>query len=602
MTETPQTRVSRAALAVLVAVVGTFTMGGGAHGAAEQRSGSGAAPSASPPALVRIHFRVLDADGRPIVDLRPEEVALRVGSRPREVRMLDLVQPAEPSGFRRELPPPFAENALKEASREVLLVLDEDSIAPGREQPVREAVRHLVRSLPAEDRVGLTTVPLGRVHVSPTTDHDRVLTTLTGVASRAQVGETTSDLNCRTRLTLEALERVFALASGELPVTVVFFSVGLARPAETFAQLRVASDLCEVRTEHFRRLGAMALAAQASLYVVHVMDERQLPGPAEADLTAGLESLAGVAGGELVRVLGDAATTMARVAREVSTFYVASFEPEASERDGSSRRVEVRVERPGAKVRALPEVTVPKPQPLSAATRPPSPREMLRVGRAYRDLPLRAASVASPAPGDDRVKVVTIFEPGEPGVRVTGAAVALFDKNGKLTAQWTAEGEDLVRLPAVAALVAARGTYRVRVAAVDAAGRRGTVDDEIAADVTRAGALRLSPLLLGIVPDGAFAPRLQFAADPVAVAYLEVYGAPRTTDLQVWFELAQAEDAPALLTVPAQSPGPGPGDTRITYGVFPIAALPPGDYLVRAVVHVDGQAVGRVVRTLRKVG
>jgi hypothetical protein len=33
----------------------------------------------------------------------------------------------------------------------------------------------------------------------------------------------------------------------------------------------------------------------------------------------------------------------------------------------------------------------------------------------------------------------------------------------------------------------------------------------------------------------------------------------------------------------------------------PIGTLPPGDYFVRAVVGVEGQPMGRVVRALRKV-
>jgi hypothetical protein len=569
---------------------------------ADGQSGSPRPPAATSTdaALVTVDFRALGADGQPLVDLKPDEVTLRVGGRTRTLRSLQLLRPSGRAAS--ELPAPFAENAVGEAGRDVFLVLDEDSIAPGREQPVREAVRHLVRALPAEDRVGLTTVPLGRAHVGLTRDHDRVLSTLAGLASRAQVGETTSDLNCRTRLTLEALERVFALVDGELPATVVFFSVGMARPAETFAQLRVASDLCEVRTEHFRQLGAAAVASRATLYVVHVMDERELPGPAAADLAAGLESLAGVAGGEFVRVLGDAGATMGRVAREISVRYLASFEPEAAERDGSSRRVEVRVDRPGARVQVLPEVTIPRPRPPSAATRPPNPREMLRVGRAYRDLPLRAASFTARTPGDDRVKIVTLFEPSAPGTTLTAAAVGLFDKDGKLAAQWTAQGGELGRQPVIAALAANPGTYRVRVAAVDGAGRRGTVDEEVVAEAPRSGPVTLSALLLGIVPDGAFAPKLQFAGEAAAVAYLEVYGASRTAALDVRFELAPSADAAPLLTAPGQSPGPGSTDLRIAYGVFPLAPLPPGDYLVRAVVAVDGRVVGRVERTLRKAG
>ena len=41
-------------------------------------------------------------------------------------------------------------------------------------------------------------------------------------------------------------------------------------------------------------------------------------------------------------------------------------------------------------------------------------------------------------------------------------------------------------------------------------------------------------------------------------------------------------------------------ERRMIVGAVPIAALPPGDYVVRAIVSVDGRPVGRVLRTLRK--
>jgi hypothetical protein len=41
-------------------------------------------------------------------------------------------------------------------------------------------------------------------------------------------------------------------------------------------------------------------------------------------------------------------------------------------------------------------------------------------------------------------------------------------------------------------------------------------------------------------------------------------------------------------------------DQRIAFGGFSIDSLAPGDYLMRAVVSLDGKPVGRVVRTLRK--
>jgi hypothetical protein len=39
---------------------------------------------------------------------------------------------------------------------------------------------------------------------------------------------------------------------------------------------------------------------------------------------------------------------------------------------------------------------------------------------------------------------------------------------------------------------------------------------------------------------------------------------------------------------------------RMVIGALPIAALAPGDYVVKAIVSLDGRPVGRATRTLRK--
>ena len=56
---------------------------------------------------------------------------------------------------------------------------------------------------------------------------------------------------------------------------------------------------------------------------------------------------------------------------------------------------------------------------------------------------------------------------------------------------------------------------------------------------------------------------------------------------------------PRVIAAPADPAGPSP-ERRMIVGAVPIAALPPGDYVVRAIVSVDGRPVGRVLRTLRK--
>lgn len=250
-------------------------------------------------------------------------------------------------------------------------------------------------------------------------------------------------------------------------------------------------------------------------------------------------------------------------------------------------------------IRALPRIVIPRP---AAGKAQPSrtPHAMLRDGREYRDLPMRAAAFASASPGDSRLKIVAVAEPLDQLAPIASAAFGLIDARGQLVAQWTANERELARTPVASAGLAAPGTYRLRVAAVDDAGRRGAADYEFDASIVSAGPLKLSALVLGVSRAG-FTPRLQFRDEPTAMGFFELHG---TVDdpsaLSVTYELATAPDAAASIRVPGLVTVTREPDLRRASGVVPIGALPSGDYVVRAVVSIAGRPIGQVSRTLRK--
>ena len=101
-------------------------------------------------------------------------------------------------------------------------------------------------------------------------------------------------------------------------------------------------------------------------------------------------------GAEVVRISGTSPTALSRIARETSSYYIAGFEPETAERNDARRSVEVRVGRDRAKVHARRNIVIPRNAgPRTAAGKPLTPREMLRVSTGFSDLELRAAAFSS---------------------------------------------------------------------------------------------------------------------------------------------------------------------------------------------------------------
>jgi hypothetical protein len=224
---------------------------------------------------------------------------------------------------------------------------------------------------------------------------------------------------------------------------------------------------------------------------------------------------------------------------------------------------------------------------------------MLGVETIFRDLPLRASAYTAIEPGTKGLRVITITEPVDPDTTLSTLVAALFDRDGKAVSQWSATAEELKASPVVGAMPAEPGVYRLRVAAIDTTGRAGTADYEFEAETVQTGPLRLSSVILGLSREGRFLPRLRFTTEPVAIGYLEMEGAAAGTPLNAALELARTTNGPALLTLPLSIEAAGP-NRYIARGALPLASLTPGDYIVRAIVGLQGHPPTRVLRTLRK--
>jgi hypothetical protein len=540
---------------------------------------------------VTVSFLAIGRDGRPVLDLKSDEVQLRINGRPRTIKSLqriDTVSDGKPAAA--PLPAPFGTNAATtgtSSGRIYIFVIDDASFRPGNDRLIKQSIEQFLGTIAPSDRVALLTTPRPTTRTEPTTARElrQALGRVAGVAPQQQSED---EVACRTRDTLEALRGLFSgLAAARTQATIVFFSGGLSGGKQG-TMGTTGSFACELRTDHFQTVGVAAASAKAHMFVVQ--GDLNVTGRSD-----GLDNLAGVVGAQVVVLNAAPENPLNRFALESSASYLAAFDPEPSERNGQTYRLELRVTRADVTARAGTQLQIASEK--SARKSNINPRDMLREATVFRDLPLRVAAFASRDEGD-KLKVVTIGEPVEPGVKINAAVLGIFDTKGKLTAQSTAQPEMLARMPMMFAAVVAPGTYRIRLAATDASGRSGSADYELPIELASAGALKLSAILLG-VDSGGFKPVLEFKDEPAAIVSFEVYGKPPAS-LPLRIELAATPDGPPIQQAPPSGSGTKDPDRFIVSGTLQIGALAPGDYVVRAIVGSPEAGEARLVRTLRK--
>jgi VWFA-related protein len=564
-----------------------------------------------------VDFYVLGPDGQSVTDLRPDEVTIRTDGRTRVIRSLQhVVQgpvPAtdEPAAapVLEPPPPPYATNAATDAGRSIIIVVDDESFRPGRERPLRAAVGRFLGSLTSRDRVALITVPHGGMKTDLTTNHDRVSGALELVTGHGPENESAQEGACRSRTVLESLAGMLSsLAGGEGPTTVIFVSTSMYGPRRD-APVSLAPGMCELTTQHFQRVGQAAARARAHLFILQPEDvmgrgtrmDETIAGAnftGSANPLEGLENLAGVTTAHRASLSEAGDETLVKLAAETASYYSATIEVAPSEFDDLNRGLQVRVSRPGVELRARPMLYFPKANAPGPRPAVKSAAEMLLETRPFRDLPLRAAAYTS-INDDARLRVIVAAEPMDAGERLQALSAALF-ADGKLISRWDAEAQHLATMPVLAALVAPAGSYRLRVTAVDAAGRGGAVDADLDVGVVEAGPLRISSVVLGLSRGGAFQPRLEFTSEPVAIGYVELYGGTAGASVTALIEIARSATGPAIIATPLAIEASRDTGRFLAQGAVPIGALPPGDYVIRALVGVEGQPMGRVMRTIRK--
>ncbi len=148
--------------------------------------------------LVRMDIRVTGSDGRPLTDVRPEEIEIREGGQRLPLVLFQRV--TEPAGG-------YVEEAMRAVSAEVssndafprghlyILIFDQQHITPGNEQRARMAAEQFLRvRVRPSDRVALYALPGPGPQIGFTTDKARIINELSAVRGTYERTVTTPQL------------------------------------------------------------------------------------------------------------------------------------------------------------------------------------------------------------------------------------------------------------------------------------------------------------------------------------------------------------------------------------------------------------------------
>jgi VWFA-related protein len=609
---------------------------------------------------VPVDVSIVGEDGKPVTGLTADDFTIDVDGRSRRIvsaQYVSTIREGQAAAAAAAPLPAFSTNQLT-GERLIMLVVDRGNIGPGRGRQAMEAAGRFVSKLAPADRVGLVAFPGSSPTIDFTSNHAVVQSALAGLSGltdtfpasyrlgvseamaivqgdRAMLNAVTqrecggltsaeerdlcirqvvtdsngifSSVSERTQTALATLRAVLErLSRTPTPKTIVYISEGLVleRPVDGMA------------------LGPIAARGQVTIYALQLdvfgsdastAREPVSPGRDKALAHDGLGVISGVTRGMVLPVAGNADNAFSRLALELSGYYLLSFEPESGDRDGRVHKIKVGVpRRSGLDIRARAQFSIDAPV---SRTEDEILKETLQAPALANEIGLKLAAYTLRDPASGRLRILMAAEidrAANPDGRLA-LAYSLADDKGRLI---DSQIDRQVKAPVSPAtslqrytgfiLSDANGTHNLKVAVVDDTGRRGSVEHTFRAALTPLGDVRATDLLMADERTGtaSAAPSVggEFTSGTVN-GYIELYSDAKDVlaNTTVMFEVAadaqaRALDGAAGKVQPATADSP---NRRALEGSIPLALLPPGDYVLRAVVSTDGQKVGQVVRPLR---
>lgn len=370
--------------------------------------------------VIQVDVQVIGRDGQPVEGLTPDRFDVRIGGQRRKVASADLIRYGDPAAVAAapttvapgETVPELTPEQAMAGRRLFMIAIDALSFDPGDSRGIAVATQRFIEQLPETDLVGLFTYPSGP-KVDPTTEHAEVLRALDEVTGQRVI--------TRGRYPLQASEVVDYISSeserdpiierhcrGDMSCVPVLDSEirALGGTFESLAQssLGMLRDMVEQLGKAPgrkvlvlasaglpvsdrpggrpgvgdlpERLGETAARGNVSIYSLFV-DQSMLRAFASEEANARrqtmnvaresnllgrwLDQFSGSAGGTMIKVMVDSGeTAYAQIGRETAAYYLLTVEPDRSDRSGTARRIQVRVNERNASVRGRQWVVLPE--------------------------------------------------------------------------------------------------------------------------------------------------------------------------------------------------------------------------------------------------
>lgn len=579
--------------------------------------------------LIRLDVRVVGNDGTPVTDLTEDDFAVQVNGKACPIRALQFLDLSAADA--RSIETRYRDvstNAASMRGRLTAIVIDENSL-PEDSRPLMNGLSQYLRTLGPNDRTALVALPRPGLWKDFTSDSAELTALLLRSSSRTPLdvpstipvgassiganggvavgyGSVAVDRGEQSDLSLPA-----SMTSALDPNRDIIYALeALARRLKTVegpkTLILISSQLPEgIGLDDYHAFADSAAEARLTIYVVKPNTFVASASGNRSALTSpffapgGLDALAGMTGGVVLNAVAHATGVFDRIGRETSGGYVIGVEPPAGAPRNKPLNVTVRVKRSGLTIRSPKQVVAPAAGARKVSEQPKKILgDMLRDPRLATDLPLKVTSYTAQGADLHRLRAVIVAEldesPGDTGDVSWGFEV---HDGARIVADAFehTKAKDVSQHSLVTSANLAPGNYTMRLAVVDAQGRRASVEHPLAVGLHDLQDLQYSDVFVGEAANGHFRPRIVIdAASQQVVAFVELYTTDKLTfnRVSVEFALHAADGANRAATrVKAQPSATNPLKAMVQ-AALPLAHAGPGLYDVTANILVGGRPVG----------